>query len=58
MIPIAFKSEVGGLESRHKEKRIKQNNRVIVNDCVVSLSEEYPIDYLSIGQWSIIDNKE
>ena len=27
-------------------------------DSVATLSDEYPIDYLSIGQWSTIDNKE
>ena len=25
---------------------------------VATLSDEYPIDYLSIGQWSTIENKE
>jgi hypothetical protein len=34
---------------------LKNFHKRQVKFIVASLSEEYPIDYLSIGQWSIID---
>jgi hypothetical protein len=46
-----------------EKRKGKQNQSycqwyITLTICVVSLSESFPIDYLSNGQWSIIDNKE
>ena len=57
----SFRQSGGDLKREEKRKEKEQSYcqwYITLTDCVATLSDEYPIDYLSIGQWSTIDNKE
>ncbi len=63
MLPQRLKDIEGTRRTNTKTRRIAWNQKycqwyITLTDCVATLSDKYPIDYLSIGQWSTIDNKE